>query len=384
MPRTRSRDDHHCVASMCFVSCAKDQKVRQEASRLGHTGALNVSEGAPVLVRICYTASFDIRCDCHPEASTRRDARDAFPPSEKDMEASPMSPGRSTRPMSPAFKDGVRSREQSPDGSRSRAWSPIPTDGSRARPRSPLDSPKRIRSPSPPGPRDHSSSWMSGALFRQQGESYSEMYGYAIGSAGQDLRRINEGPSQYIRDEPNIGKQTLHRKVVVDSPRGHVVHGVFTGPAQLTDYEQWRAQHPHCRRTCAGIDPYHVSGSETSAMAQRPSSSPHTATRFATESRTSHRRAPHVLGRTAGQVFDRYSVTTRRTANSWRTESNSVKSILSHPMPTSARGSSFMLSHEHARRATAFAGGYQRMAPGKFELIPMMRSQKFGGGYPFA
>jgi hypothetical protein len=53
-------------------------------------------------------------------------------------------------------------------------------------------------------------------------------------------------------------------------------------------------------------------------------------------------------------------------------------------MPTSARGSSFMLSHEHARRATAFAGGYQRMAPGKFELIPMMRSQKFGGGYPFA
>ena len=301
------------------------------------------------------------------------------------MEASPMSPGRSTRVMSSAFTDGVtRSRAQSPDGSRSRAWSPIPTDGSRSRPRSPLDSPKRIRSPSPPGPRDHSSSWMSGALFRQQGESYSEMYGYAIGSAGQDLRRINEGPSQYIRDEPNIGKQTLHRKVVVDSPRGHVVHGVFTGPAQLTDYEQWRAQHPHCRRTCAGIDPYHVSGSETSAMAQRPSSSPHTATRFATESRTSHRRAPHVLGRTAGQVFDRYSVTTRRTANSWRTESNSVKSILSHPMPTSARGSSFMLSHEHARRATAFAGGYQRMAPGKFELIPMMRSQKFGGGYPFA
>ena len=151
------------------------------------------------------------------------------------MEASPMSPGRSTRVMSPAFTDGVtRSRAQSPDGSRSRAWSPIPTDGSRARPRSPLDSPKRIRSPSPPGPRDHSSSWMSGALFRQQGESYSEMYGYAIGSAGQDLRRINEGPSQYIRDEPNIGKQTLHRKVVVDSPRGHVVHGVFTGPAQLT------------------------------------------------------------------------------------------------------------------------------------------------------
>jgi len=245
------------------------------------------------------------------------------------------------------------------------------------RSRSPIES--RAQSPRPPrGPRDHAASWMSSGLFAQHGESYSEQYGSAVGSAGQDMSRLSEGPSRYINDTPNIGTKATLAREVVTSPRGRVAFGVFSGPAQYTD--QVISRKLHCTRAYAGPDPYHVSTTARSATAQPA----HAPGRFATESRTSERRSPHILGRTAAHAFDPYSVSTRAVANSWRRESNSIKSLTGNPMPTmshSARGSPFVLSVNH-RIATPT---YNRMPPAKLELLPVMRSARFGGGgYPFA
>ena len=193
----------------------------------------------------------------------------------------------------------------------------------------------------------------------------------------QDLQRFAEGPARYIHDIPNKGiKATLAREII-SSPRGRVPQGVFSGPAQHTQIVMDRRQ--YCKRTYAGPDPYFVLTSAGSVVTPRP----HSSGRFATEN--SQRRAPHVLGRTAVQAFDPYHVSSRSVANSWRHESNSIKSLLGKPMPQSPRNSPFILNASSTpQSARGFRPTYNRMAPAKLELIPVMRSARFGGGYPFA
>jgi len=116
----------------------------------------------------------------------------------------------------------------------------------------------------PRAPLDHSPSWVASSCFSQQGSSYVELYDHEarLGSPGQDLRRLGEGPALYVNGPPNQGsKMTLERQLQV-TPRGRFgANGSQngwpgSGPGQVTQLMMDRKL--DCKKSKIGPDPYGV------------------------------------------------------------------------------------------------------------------------------
>jgi len=236
------------------------------------------------------------------------------------------------------------------------------TRGTISRPLSPPATPQPAA-----GRRDFAASGCSSGLWSQQGESYTEQWPTAVGSPGQDLHRYNEGPARYIHGPPPVGSKATLDRVVQTSPRGRFLQGVGTGPAM---------PHPKtrlsCKRSTAGPDPYNVilSGNrwtQRSTMRFTPDNGSH--------------RAPHILGRTAALAFDPYHVGHR---NDWRHTSNSIRSMMAHPMPQTPGGSALL--PRQLRTPTSNYPSYQRMRGfgDSNELLPMPKTRFGEGRSPFA
>jgi len=213
-------------------------------------------------------------------------------------------------------------------------------------------------------------------MFSQQGGSYTEQYPTAIGSAGQDLHRFNEGPTRYIHGPPKIGtKSTLERNVGT-SPRGRFQQGVGSGPANCRPEPRVA-----CKRSFVGPDPYNIA---TTSNRWTPRSN----ARFTPAHSGSHglgstSRQPWVLGRTAALAFDPYHIGHRQ--NAWHVTSTSIRSIMSNPMPQTPGGST-LLPHALRPPTSPSPIGYQRMKGfgDDHELLPMPKTRFGEGRSPFA
>ena len=250
----------------------------------------------------------------------------------------------------------------------------------------------------PPSPRrrDAAAGWMNGSVWSQGGDSYANQYPSSIGSPGQDLHRYTEGPSAYLNGPPNLGSKTTLERNVHLSPRGRVTQGKYTGPAQLTAIQQDRKL--ACRRSTAGPDPYGLGAANLwhpkPALRWQSTFTAETGVASALTTRRAvvggvynglrNERTPHIVGTTHTQVFDRYHVSSR---NQWRHTSNSIKSILAHPMPQTPHGSSLLPMSARQRTAQqARMSAYRPMtsAHGLHNAREVTAaSLRFGGGNPF-
>jgi len=187
---------------------------------------------------------------------------------------------------------------------------------------SPLSRGERPTTPSSRASISPSASWISSSCFIQQGSSYAELYnGEAkAGSPGQDLRRLEDGPSLYINGPPNQGSKMSFERSVLGSHRGRFAPGSRTswpnsGPGQLTQLVMDRK--PACSRSMIGPDPYGVTN--TNLWLRR-----NKALHFAPDDgsvRLSRPIQPFCL---RSGAFDPYHLTSK---NSWLHESQSHKSM---------------------------------------------------------
>lgn len=174
------------------------------------------------------------------------------------------------------------------------------------------------------------------------GESYLTQQGVYVGGANQDLHRFVEGPSAYLHGPPNLRPRytsglnyTLERSAS-ESPRGKVVQGKSTGPAQY--FTMHAARKLDCARSHAGPDPY---GVQTGKNLWIPQPGPRAGQRAISPSRLQGTH-PFVTGN--GRAFDPYRV---NTSNDWRnmSHSTSIKSLMAPPMPQTPNGSSLLPVH---------------------------------------
>ena len=246
-------------------------------------------------------------------------------------------------------------------------------DGSRAQ------SPTIDRGPSPPASprrRDFAPAWLSSSVWSQGGESYVEQYESAVGSPGQDLGRLTEGPARYLNGTPNMGSKAMLERSVNLSPRGRFTHAPKSGPAQHTQIIMDRKL--DCKRSAVGPDPYGLCAANLW--------SPRPALRAYATFTPAHDtlRQPHILGRTASHAFDPYHVGSR---NSWRHTSPSIKSIMAPPMPQTPHGSP-LLPVNSPRTIASQQGQYSRMraSVGREARVALTfgdSSLRLAGGNPF-
>lgn len=162
--------------------------------------------------------------------------------------------------------------------------------------------PERSRPPSPRR-RDFAPAWVSSSVWSQGGESYAEQMTSAVGSPGQDLGRLSEGPARYINGSPNAGTKAMLERKVQLSPRGRWQQGPKTGPAMHTQMVMDRKH--ACRRSHIGPDPYGLCAVNmwTPRTPQRAFTA-FTPVGHMLAGSADDRRTPWIHGRTATHAFD--------------------------------------------------------------------------------
>ena len=232
----------------------------------------------------------------------------------------------------------------------------------------------RSSSPPPPRRRDTASSIMASSVWSKGGESYTEQYARMTGSPGQDLSRYTEGPARYLNGAPNTGSKAMLEKTVLASPRGRWNPGVNHGPAQFTKLVTDRKV--VCRRSNVGPDPYGISRPTTFGHPTKQLALAVAKPLTSTSTLSFSARQPYVYGTTAVRASDPYHLGTR---NTWKHTSNSIKSILAHPMPQTPAGSPLIPLSPRQRSASISSspgasprttprtpGGYSRMRPSQY------------------
>lgn len=220
-------------------------------------------------------------------------------------------------------------------------------------------------------------------MWSQGGESYLEQYPSAVGSAGQNLERLSEGPSAYLNGTPNMGNKSTLERSVRNSPRGHFVQGLRTGPAQMTQIILDQHRRMACRRSGVGPDPYNMTtGRQWPNASANNIWSPRTSHSGFLPVEAGQTRTPHVTGRTHTVAFDKYHVSSR---NQWHHTSQSIRSILAPPMPQTPNGSSLLplanRNHAYSRMRSA-PHTAPHTVPSRPSLPPRGTSWRLGGARP--
>jgi len=189
------------------------------------------------------------------------------------------------------------------------------------------------KSPQPRAPLDHSPSWVASSCFSQQGSSYVELFDTEarLGSPGQDLRRLGEGPALYINGPPNQGrKMTLERSLQATprgrfGPQGSQSGWPGAGPAKMTEIMMDRKL--ACKKSKIGPDPY---GVKSNNLWTKHSKALH----FMPEDgsvRVTVRPQPFCLRSTS---FDPYHLSSK---NAWLHQSQSLRSMAHSKIAQSAK-----------------------------------------------
>ena len=140
-------------------------------------------------------------------------------------------------------------------------------------------------------------------------------------------------------------KSTLERSVR-NSPRGHFVQGLRTGPAQMTQIILDQHRRMACRRSGVGPDPYNMTtGRQWPNASANNIWSPRTSHSSFLPVEAGQTRTPHVTGRTHTVAFDKCTGALRRTARSRARACTCQQLGGSHCVRVHLHGGSWALSH---------------------------------------